>query len=263
MMQIRCPKCNNASTDADYCSECGSKITADPISAVIDPQESIPGDASKSKPIKECPDCGEVRPTVTTRFCNNCRYDFVNGKSFSVTPNSANIVVDIAMVSPVNSVSPISQASPTIPVAQEQKDLLKNVNIEKMSDVSSHEGEKPVWEVVVKIDHDRKLDGYDPAPDLDDRFYKISQTESLVGRHVDKEGFFPDISLFPDRGCSKRHGLLRWKNGDDLAFQDTGSSNGTRLNGKDISAHVWMPLKIGDVLEIGLWTSLEIRKIGE
>ncbi len=57
---IRCTK-GCASTDLEWCSECGAKMPA--------PSPPPPPPA----PREPCPDCGTPR---TGRFCERCRYDF-------------------------------------------------------------------------------------------------------------------------------------------------------------------------------------------
>ena len=41
-----------------------------------------------------CPDCGEPRPGPLARFCDNCRFDFVTGLSFSATKSPAPIALE-------------------------------------------------------------------------------------------------------------------------------------------------------------------------
>ena len=77
-MDILCPK-GHVSTEADYCSECGAKITgtAPPELPGAAPGISAPpaGDV--------CPDCGTRRATATATFCEVCRFNFVTGASWA------------------------------------------------------------------------------------------------------------------------------------------------------------------------------------
>ena len=68
-----CPKCGAASTDAEFCSECGAALAAPTASA----PEPAPGAA------EACPVCGEPRPGPFARYCDNCRYDFAAKQPFS------------------------------------------------------------------------------------------------------------------------------------------------------------------------------------
>jgi hypothetical protein len=69
-----CPKCGAASTDAEFCSECGAAIAA------VTAPEPAPGGA------ESCPVCGEQRPGPFARYCDTCRYDFMAKQAFSAAP---------------------------------------------------------------------------------------------------------------------------------------------------------------------------------
>ena len=73
-----CPKCGAASTDADFCSDCGAAIAV-PAAA--------PGAAAEAD--DTCPVCGEPRPGAFARYCDNCRYDFAAKQPFSAAPAPA------------------------------------------------------------------------------------------------------------------------------------------------------------------------------
>jgi hypothetical protein len=66
-----CPKCGAASTDAEFCSECGAAIAAP--ATVAEPAAGA----------ETCPVCGEPRPGPFARYCDNCRYDFTAKQPFS------------------------------------------------------------------------------------------------------------------------------------------------------------------------------------
>ena len=73
-----CPKCGAASTDPEFCSECGASLA--PTSLASAAPDPAPG------AIATCPVCGEPRPSPTARFCDNCRYDFAAKQAFSAAP---------------------------------------------------------------------------------------------------------------------------------------------------------------------------------
>lgn len=81
-----CPR-GHASTDADFCSECGMKM--DPAASSGAPTASAVAPAA----IEVCPQCGVQRP-AGARFCETCRYDFREGApappavSAPVTPSA-------------------------------------------------------------------------------------------------------------------------------------------------------------------------------
>ena len=79
-MAFICPKDPaHLSEDADYCSVCGTKIDAAPLSASPAPARlnlnavSANGNGAVSADV--CPDCGLARHPGA-RFCEVCRYDF-------------------------------------------------------------------------------------------------------------------------------------------------------------------------------------------
>ena len=75
---MACPKCGAASTDAEFCSECGAAMAAAlPAAAPPDPTPGAP---------EACPICGEPRPGPFARYCDNCRYDFSAKQPFSPEP---------------------------------------------------------------------------------------------------------------------------------------------------------------------------------
>ncbi len=63
-----------------------------------------------------------------------------------------------------------------------------------------------------------------------------------IGRDPDSDIVFDDTFI------SANHATLSW-NGKGWVLQDNGSTNGTRLNGKEV--HRTVPLKVGDVVEFG------------
>jgi hypothetical protein len=71
-----CPKCGAASTDPEFCSECGAAMSA-PAATVSPPADGQP---------PACPVCAEPRPGSFARYCDNCRYDFVAKQPFSADP---------------------------------------------------------------------------------------------------------------------------------------------------------------------------------
>jgi hypothetical protein len=87
-MGIQCPKCQKISADSDFCSECGTPIVmADPMAqhstAVASDHDDPPRDQFSGAAPAVCPACGEPRDQADSRFCNNCRYDFLTHTSYA------------------------------------------------------------------------------------------------------------------------------------------------------------------------------------
>ena len=93
------------------------------------------------------------------------------------------------------------------------------------------------------------------------RHFGVPPVTYLIGRRSDKRGVFPEISLDADDAVSHRHALLNRTPDGGIVVRDVGSSNGTRLNGVEVEPLTDTVLKDGDVITIGHWTRLAIRRV--
>src|SRR5947209_221139 len=80
------------------------------------------------------------------------------------------------------------------------------------------------------------------GPGYFDTAYDLPEGETSLGRADEN-----DIVLSGDL-VSRRHARIRVK-GDDLAIEDLGSRNGSRVNGEPL--HGAVDLKAGDVVSVG------------
>jgi hypothetical protein len=132
-----CPKCGQASSEADFCSECGARIEGASL---------IASDADA------CPSCQTPRPSPDARFCEVCRYDFINqsaGEPPVVLPVAvtngtkwdAIIAVDASLdVDPDPELTPPAEPERRIPLDKEEnlvgrRDDKQNI----MPDVRPHD----------------------------------------------------------------------------------------------------------------------------
>lgn len=80
------------------------------------------------------------------------------------------------------------------------------------------------------------------------------QDEYTLGRVSEGQPIVPDIDLSVykayESGVSRMHASIR-KYETMVSVTDLGSANGTRINGRQISAHIPYPLKNGDILTLG------------
>jgi hypothetical protein len=80
------------------------------------------------------------------------------------------------------------------------------------------------------------------------------QGEVTIGRVSEGQPVIPDIDLSPykayESGVSRMHASLRLLD-NQVLITDLGSANGTRINGRQISAHIPYPIKHGDILTLG------------
>jgi hypothetical protein len=78
--------------------------------------------------------------------------------------------------------------------------------------------------------------------------------EATLGRVGQGQPIIPDIDLTPfkayEAGVSRMHASLKIID-DLITVTDLGSVNGTRINGKKISAHIPYPVNGGDILTLG------------
>ncbi len=82
----------------------------------------------------------------------------------------------------------------------------------------------------------------------------------LIGRRSIRRNISPEITLDHDDGVSHRHAqLIRTADGA-FSLSDLGSSNGTTLNGAEILPGVAVTLKEGDIIALGRWTYLTLRR---
>ena len=118
------------------------------------------------------------------------------------------------------------------------------------------------WEIAVSIDPALKTaESPDPPMGFQASTMMLMGDSYLIGRRSDKRGVFPQISLDTDDAVSHRHALLNRTAEGGVVLRDIGSSNGTRLNGVDVAPLTDMALKDGDVITVGHWTRLELRRV--
>jgi hypothetical protein len=214
-----CPK-GHASTEPDFCSECGAKIqgvaAATPTGAVTAAAVPASGPA--------CPDCGAPRALDGGSFCEVCGYNFVTGAHGEVPAATEPVVDPVTMQQP--------QAQPAAPA--------------------------PLWQATVEIDASLSPEG--PAPPAVAPFtVTLDKEVSLIGRRSETRGIIPEIALNFDDGVSHRHALLQRASDGSISVRDIGSANGVQLNGRALAPMVDEPLHDGDRLTLGRWTRITIQ----
>jgi len=239
-MELRCPK-GHISTDPDYCSECGSKMSGatSTIAAVAVTAPEMPAAASADEP---CPVCATPR-VAAARFCEVCRYDFT-----TTTP--------VAAATP-EATAPTAAAPPA--VAAEIPAALP-----PQSAPAPPPGAEPVpqrWDAVVAVDPslDKDPDPTQPCPvGQPERIFPLDLDDNLLGRRDDRREIRPEIMIV-DPGVSHRHLSFRRRDDGGFCALELGSTNGTALNGTPLEPGIQMPLKDCDQLTLGCWTRITIR----
>jgi serine/threonine protein kinase len=131
----------------------------------------------------------------------------------------------------------------------------------------------PVWTAVVAADRDY-YDRVQAVSDSDaaaisfpahcpERRFQLSGTEVRIGRRSASRNIKPEIDLTgppTDHGVSRMHAVLVVARDGTWSVIDSGSPNGTLVNGKEIPSGVAVPLGDGDRIHLGAWTMITITK---
>ncbi|MFI6103016.1 FHA domain-containing protein [Streptomyces sp. NPDC051310] len=93
----------------------------------------------------------------------------------------------------------------------------------------------------------------------------LSGNQITIGRRRHSTGESPDIDLSvppEDPGVSHQHAVLVQQPDGSWAVVDQNSTNGTTLNGGEdpIQPYVPVPLKDGDRVHVGAWTTITVRR---
>ncbi|GAC1352898.1 MAG: hypothetical protein NVS3B20_21900 [Polyangiales bacterium] len=247
MTTSRTARCREGhlSDDIDYCSVCGAKI---PSEGVRDNDGAAPGSPNIKGPSSAqlCPCCGEARAD-DARFCEVCRYDFVEGKPGpppvgSGTPRPARSVEMATLAVPIYVGSTAStpqdtqaQRPPAVPESTAR------------------------WALVITVDPslDTEPDPSRVCPEgVAPITFALDRAEVLVGRTDDRRDIRPDLAV-NDPGASRRHAKFALHEGV-VSLQDLASTNGTRLNGIEVHPGSRTVLKSGDEVTFGRWTRMRL-----
>lgn len=232
MLTYTCPK-GHSSTEADYCSECGTKIQG-----VLDTEADLV--PSSLVPISAivCPDCSTPHESSSGKFCEICGYNFVTGAHGEVPG-----LEEVETPTPIAIAPSLGEGEPTVKQPQS---------------LSSGSRLPVVWELHITIDPALALPESPPAPNQALMTVSLQQPVNLIGRTSTQRAIAPEVALDFDSAVSHRHALLTQQADGTWSLRDIGSSNGTFVNGQEIAAMVDVPLHDGDEFTLGHWTRIQL-----
>ena len=94
-----------------------------------------------------------------------------------------------------------------------------------------------------------------------ERRFRLSGTEVRIGRRSVSRGIEPEIDLTGpplDTGVSRLHASLIAGPDGSWSVVDSGSPNGTLVNGSEIQPGEPVRLRHGDRIQLGAWTLITI-----
>ncbi|MFI1912433.1 FHA domain-containing protein [Nocardia sp. NPDC020380] len=233
-----CPS-GHDSEATDYCDICGLQIRSG--------ESATPATESADEP---CPVCGEPR---TGRFCEGCSYDFVAGVPHAAAAGTATGTLTASTPAPAMAET-MAMATPTLPNTTPPP---VQVAVESAW-TATVSADRTYYETMRSEDDEIEFPAYCP-----DRTFPLQGAQVRVGRYSASKGIDPEIDLAgppQDPGISHLHFLIVAQPGNGWAVIDLGSTNGTRINGAEdpIPHGTTVPLRSGDRIHLGAWTTLTV-----
>ncbi len=237
-----CPKGHN-STEADFCSECGAKITGLGIAqSTSNASQTAPRNVSiaSSGSIQPCPDCSTPHEAASGNFCEICGFNFLTGAKGGDPLSN--------FPPPIKSGANLAATAPTQPP-------------QPLPDATSPHATVNRWQVTISIDPTLATPDSPTAPTQAPITIGLNHPTNLIGRNSQARAIHPEIPLDLDDAVSSRHAILTLHPDGSLILRDIGSSNGTMVNGKEIAIMADISIAPGDEITLGHWTRIKITAV--
>ncbi|MFL6054487.1 MAG: FHA domain-containing protein [Actinoallomurus sp.] len=240
-----CPA-GHTSTATDYCDVCGARM-GEASTAPTPPTAPAAGE--------RCPDCRTPR---TGRFCEDCGYDYAVGGGRPTPQPQAPTPAPQAPVPTPSAGDPDEEDPVTRDWAPAQAPPPEPPATDWAAVVIA---DREYYDRVVTEDEDFAFPPYSPS-----RRIPLSGEQVLIGRRSASRGITPAIDLSEppaDPGVSHTHAVLLAKPDGSWTLVDPGSTNGTTINEGDtpIPVNVEVPLRDGDRVHVGVWTTITLRRL--
>ncbi|WP_460525096.1 FHA domain-containing protein [Flindersiella endophytica] len=237
----------------------GDASAAGPAVSSLPPPASRAGSTSASAQAsapggEPCPRCGAPR---TDRFCEDCGYDFVTG-----TGRAAPVP------SPTPGPAPVPVPPPPDPAAGPAAGAAPDVAVDTPAGtwIAVIEADRAYYDRVIELGGPDSVALRFPPYTLERRLI-LTGDQVRIGRRSVSQGLAPEIDLGQppeDPGVSHLHAVLLAQPDGSWVLVDPGSTNGTTLNDSDepVEVNAEIPLKQGDQIHVGAWTSITLTKEG-
>jgi hypothetical protein len=130
-----------------------------------------------------------------------------------------------------------------------------------VSDLSSSELTGTKWLIECRVFKENSAPVEDAARGAYESEFELvlKDAHTLIGRTSQKRNLHPEIACDWDGAVSHRHANIELDTDGQAFLVDLGSTNGTMVNGKLISANTRIELKDGDRISLGSKTALMVH----
>jgi pSer/pThr/pTyr-binding forkhead associated (FHA) protein len=234
-----CPK-GHASTESDFCSECGAKILGLGIAEVgSNPTHKTTTTTPQSFTTQPCPDCSTPHEAESGNFCEICGYNFLTGAKGGDPLSNFPPPIRAAVNNPTTAPTQPPTDRPVQPVNPAPRAASQ-------------------WQAIISIDPSLATPSSPAAPTQAPITIPLTQSTNLIGRTSVARAIHPEIPLDLDDAVSSRHAILTLHPDGSLILRDIGSSNGTLVNGKEIAIMADIAIVSGDEITLGHWTRIQL-----